>query len=92
MHLDKYSIFLSTVKINEPQKTSNNKVTHWILFSLAEIQMNTHQLNSPSTEQTSCRFLTASGQQVTDNRRHAAQYATHIANCEMASLGNDAIK
>jgi hypothetical protein len=37
VHLDKYSIFFSTVKINEPQKISDNKIAHWILFRLADI-------------------------------------------------------
>lgn len=83
MHLDKYSIFLSTVKINEPQKVSDNKIARWILFSLAEILT---QQSRPVVA-----VLTASGQQLIDTKRHAAKYTTHIAKREMASLGNDTI-
>lgn len=92
VHLDKYSIFLSTVKINEPQKKSDNKITHWNLFSLAEILINTCQFNSSSTEQTRCSFFIILGQRPIDTQRCTAKYTIHIDNSEMASLDNDIVK
>lgn len=92
VHLDKYSIFLSTVKINEPQKISDNKTTHWNLFSLAEILNNTRQFNSSSMEETRCSLFVILGQQPIDTQRCTVKYTIHIDNSEMASLDNDIVK
>lgn len=73
-------------------KISDNRTTHWNLFSLAEILINTHKLNSNSTEQTLCSCLIILGQQPIDNQRCAAKYTIYTYNSEMALLGNDIVE
>lgn len=74
------------------KKISDNETTHWNLFSLAEILINTRQFNSSSIEQTHCSFFIILGQRPIDTQRCTAKYTIHIDNSEMASLDNDIVK